>query len=174
MAEQNPRSEPTGAEGRTPGLASIVRATVFTGPGAPADPRRAAPVQRAAPVKRATRLPTMNQKQMVDRGLSTSPASTARAKESRYRMTQRSEPQGEIVGAIFQSNVGDEPRFGYDYRYLARKTTVGTLPAPVKRARPKPVQPAITVRQYATDQFGRARVGISVRSIARRSVGLPR
>ncbi len=81
MAIQNAKTEPTGAEGRTPGLAAMIRGTVFTGPSAPADPR-AAPARRAAPAPVQRAAPTNNpnmtaqrQANFAQRGLSTSQAS---------------------------------------------------------------------------------------------------
>ena len=186
MAEQNASTEPTGDQGRTPNLAAMIRGTVFTGPSAPADPRAApAPVQRRAPAqprRASTNNPNMTaqrQANFAQRGLSTSQESAARARAD-YRSrnlaerTNRPEPQGEIIGAVFQTNEGDAPRFGYDYKFIARQTTIGTLPARPKAVKRARVQPAIEVRQFATDQFGRPRIAQTIRSITRRSVGLAR
>lgn len=179
-----------GPGGKTPGIAALAHATTV---GALPQRSAPAPVRTNLSPKLTTRThsnkpgkrffdrePTEAEyRDLHRRGLATR-GGPAKSGGKAMRTIKRSmvvEPNDRILQP-FSLNGGKSWYYGETIKSLAHRAANGVRLAQAQaRAgveRSASAQPAVVLRQYATDQFGRPRLGQTIRNVARRSVGLPR
>lgn len=195
MAQIDPRSAPTGADGASPGLARLVRSTTI-GVGSQPQPQPIPATRRAKAglrrvVERAEAEGDDEWDSLAKRGRSTSRAlalaqealvvrSAAQPRRSASMAKTKITRIGshDIVLRAFRVNPADDVRYGETISSVVRRTTVGTAPLgnalDVRRAKTRNVRPALEVYDRGADNFGRPKTFQILRNLIRRSVGLPR